>query len=212
MQSSGDTGLLFRQFVGALRNRCGFVSPRKNRDAVTTLIFQCRRPLDSGKHHPNVRERGADLRRDGSRHSYVAPAEIFPCKDGHVFLYVSRRDWKDFLEVWVDHPAELEGADWMDNGFRRAHAERFTDKVAEFTSRFKKNELTKLLQSRGINCLPVNRPREFLANGHIARRGFCVKAEQRVEGTLSYLGAPFIINGCRPKVRPAPSAGEHQAS
>ena len=154
---------------------------------------------------------GEILRRDGSRHSYVAPAEIFPCKDGHVFLYVSRRDWKDFLEVWVDHPAELDGADWMDNGFRRTHAERFTDKVAEFTSRFKKNELTKLLQSRGINCLPVNRPQEFLADEHIERRELCVEAEQHSPGILSYLSAPFIINGCRPKVRRAPSAGEHQA-
>ena len=105
---------------------------------------------------------GEILRRDGSRPFYVAPAEIFPCKDGHVFLYVSRRDWKDFLEVWVDHPAELDGTDWMDNGFRRAHAEHFTDKVAEFTSRFKKERVNKVLQSRGINCLPVTARENFL--------------------------------------------------
>jgi crotonobetainyl-CoA:carnitine CoA-transferase CaiB-like acyl-CoA transferase len=153
---------------------------------------------------------GQMLRREGSRHSYVAPAEIFPCKDGYIFLYVSRRDWKDFLQVWTDHPPELENPEWMDNGFRRAHAESFADKVAEFTARFKKDELTKLLQTRGINCLPVNRPREFIADSHIQERGFFVKIEQRGGETLEYVSSPFIINGRRPDVRPAPSPGEHQ--
>lgn len=153
---------------------------------------------------------GEILRRDGSRHVHVAPAEIFPCKDGYIFLYVSRRDWKDFLEVWTDHPAELDGHEWMDNGFRRAQAERFTDGVAEFTSRFKKDELTQFLQSRGINCLPVNRPREFIADEHIQSRGFFVQVDDPNRGTVNYLSTPFIINGSRPEIRPAPSLGEHQ--
>lgn len=153
---------------------------------------------------------GEILCRDGSRHAHVAPAEIFPCKDGYVFLYVSRRDWKDFLEIWTDHPAELDGPEWMDNGYRRAHAHRFTSGVAEFTSRFKKDELTQFLQSRGINCLPVNRPRDFIADEHMLSRGLLVQVEHSERGTVSYLSAPFVINGCRPEVRPAPSAGEHQ--
>jgi crotonobetainyl-CoA:carnitine CoA-transferase CaiB-like acyl-CoA transferase len=154
---------------------------------------------------------GQILRREGSRHGYVAPAEMFPCKDGYVFLYVSRRDWKDFLEIWTDHPAELDGAEWMDNGFRRAHAEHFTEGVAEFTSRFKKVELTRFLQSRGINCLPVNRPREFIAQDHIKERGLFVQVEHPGGAAVDYLSSPFMINGCRPQVRPAPSPGEHQA-
>ncbi len=153
---------------------------------------------------------GQMLRRDGSRHSYVAPAEIFPCKDGYVFLYVSRRDWKDFLEIWPGHPAELEDPEWLDNGYRRAHAERFTEKVAAFTAQFDKHELTNFLQSRGINCLPVNRPREFIANGHIREREFFVKVRDRVGETIDYVGSPFLINGRRPEVRPAPLLGEHQ--
>jgi crotonobetainyl-CoA:carnitine CoA-transferase CaiB-like acyl-CoA transferase len=153
---------------------------------------------------------GQILRREGSRHSYVAPAEMFPCKDGYVFLYVSRRDWKEFLKIWTDHPAELEGAEWMDNGFRRAHAERFTDGVAEFTSRYKKDELTTFLQSRGINCLPVNGPREFINDRQIQERAFFVKVQHSDGESLDYMSSPFIINGRRPEVRRAPLPGEHQ--
>lgn len=152
---------------------------------------------------------GEILHRDGSRHSYVAPAEIFPCEDGYVFLYVSRRDWKDFLDIWVDHTAELEAPEWMDNSYRRAHAERFIDQVAEFTSRFKKNELTQLLQARGINCLPVNHPAEFVADPHIKSRGLFAPVEHDNE-TVEYLTAPFIINEHRTEVRAAPSLGEHE--
>jgi crotonobetainyl-CoA:carnitine CoA-transferase CaiB-like acyl-CoA transferase len=153
---------------------------------------------------------GQMLRRDGSRHSYVAPAEIFPCKDGYVFLYVSRRDWADFLDIWTDHPAELEGPEWLDNGYRRAHAERFTDKVAEFTARFEKDELTKFLQSRGINCLPVNRPREFIVARHTRERELFVRVSESIGKAIDYVSSPFLVNGQRPEIRPAPSPGEHQ--
>ena len=39
-------------------------------------------------------------KRAGSQHGSVAPARIFPCKDGFVYLYVTRQHWKLFLSVW----------------------------------------------------------------------------------------------------------------
>ena len=153
---------------------------------------------------------GKIQRREGSQHNYLAPASVFPCQDGHIFLYVSRRDWKDFLEVWSGHPPEIDGPEWIDNEFRHAHAKYLFEKVAEFTSRFKKDELTGFLQSHGINCLPVNRPREFVADEHIRERQCFVQVEYPNSGTLIQLGAPFLLNGSRPPVRAAPSVGQHQ--
>ena len=46
--------------------------------------------------------------RAGSQHQHVAPARIFPCRDGYVYLYVSRQHWKKFLEIWTDHPKEFD--------------------------------------------------------------------------------------------------------
>ena len=158
MQTSGDTGILFRQFVrrawavAALYRR-----ERTGRGDHVDISMQEALATQESIIRMYANE-GQMLRRDGSRHSYVAPAEMFPCKDGYVFLYVSRRDWKEFLEIWPDHPAELDGPEWMDNGFRRAHAERFTEKVAEFTARFNKHELTKFLQSRGNQLLAGKPP------------------------------------------------------
>ena len=37
-------------------------------------------------------------KRAGSQHGSVAPAKIFPCRDGFVYLYVTRQHWKLFLD------------------------------------------------------------------------------------------------------------------
>ena len=39
------------------------------------------------------------VKRAGSQHGQVAPARIFPCSDGFVYLYVTRQHWKLFLEI-----------------------------------------------------------------------------------------------------------------
>ena len=55
------------------------------------------------------------LKRAGSQHGSVAPAKIFPCKNGFIYLYVTRQHWKLFLEIWQDHPAQFDGKDWLNN-------------------------------------------------------------------------------------------------
>ena len=49
---------------------------------------------------------GVAIVRNGSQHKHAAPANIFPCKDGYVFLFVlAPPHWKAFLDAWHDHPA-----------------------------------------------------------------------------------------------------------
>jgi len=148
--------------------------------------------------------------RDGSQHANVAPARIFPCKDGHVYIYVSRRHWKILLEVWQDHPAELDHPDWIVDPFRRGRAEVINERVAEFTARYTKEELTTLLQGRGIPCVPVNRPREFIADEQIHARRFFTPVAYSPSDEIVQPAAPFMINGKRPKLGAAPALGEHQ--
>ncbi len=38
------------------------------------------------------------LKRAGSQHASVAPAKIFRCRDGFVYLYMTRQHWKLLLE------------------------------------------------------------------------------------------------------------------
>jgi len=152
------------------------------------------------------------VKRQGSQHNQVAPAKIFPCRNGYVYLYVTRQHWKGFLEVWTDHPAALEAPEWESNPFRRARAEEINRLVEGFTSRYSKEELTGLLQSHGIPCIPVNRPEDFVADEQVQARKFFVPVSYANFGTVDQPAAPFMINGSRPRLRPAPALGEDQQS
>lgn len=152
---------------------------------------------------------GRTVRRDGSQHANVAPARIFPCKDGHVYIYVSRRHWKILLEVWKDHPAELDGPDWIVDPFRRSRADVINERVAEFTSRYTKEELTALLQGHGIPCVPVNRPHDFVADEQVRARQFFTGVHYGPDELLQP-AAPFLIDGQRPRLHAAPAPGEHR--
>ena len=148
--------------------------------------------------------------RQGSQHGQVAPARIFPCRDGFVYLYVTRQHWRLFLELWTGHPADLDGAEWENNLFRRARIEYLNPLVEAFTRTHTMQELTDKCQARGIPCVPVNTPADFTGDEHVRERGFIVPVEYSATGKVKQTAAPFIIDGARPAVRPAPGLGDWQ--
>jgi crotonobetainyl-CoA:carnitine CoA-transferase CaiB-like acyl-CoA transferase len=153
---------------------------------------------------------GEILKREGSQHGHVAPAKIFSCRDGYVYLYVTRQHWKTFLKVWSDHPTEFDDPAWENNVYRRSHAADINRAVGKLTAKYTQEELTALLQSHGIPCLPVNRPRDFVVDPQNQSRRFFVDAGDSKHESLHHVGAPFLIGESRPAVRPAPLQGEHQ--
>ena len=150
---------------------------------------------------------GITVRREGSQHKHVAPGRIFPCIDGHVFLFVSSIHWQRFLDLWEEHPPELEGEEWLVPAFRRANAALVNEAVERFTGRFAKLELSELLQARGIPCLPIYAPSEFLADPHVRERGFFGRLEHPYLGSYLCPQLPATVNGERPAARPPPLLG-----
>ncbi len=153
---------------------------------------------------------GVILKRQGSQHGQVAPAKIFACRDGYVYLYVTRQHWKLFLKLWSDHPAKFDAPEWENNLYRRARLHEVNREVEKFTARYHKEELTAYLQSHGVPCVPVNRPREFILDPQVQGRRFFVEAAYPKPGRVHQPAAPFLIGGSRPKVSPAPALGENE--
>ena len=143
--------------------------------------------------------------RAGSQHQHVAPARIFPCRDGYAYMYVSRQHWKKFLEIWPDHPEEFEAPEYLNNLFRRSHADVINPAVSEFTRRHTVEELTRHLQSNHIPCLPVNRPLGYLRDPHVEGRHFVQDVTYPDGTSLTQPALPCILSGTRPRVR-APQA------
>ncbi|HJX10981.1 MAG TPA: CoA transferase [Candidatus Binatia bacterium] len=147
---------------------------------------------------------GQVLMRQGSQHGTVAPARIFPCRDGYVYLYVTRQHWKLFLEIWQEHPAEMDGPEWLNNLYRRAHADEINAAVEAYTRKFTKEELTNLLQPKGIPCVAVNKPLQFMNDEQVQSRGFMAAVEHAGFGGAKQPASPFVIDGARPALGSVP--------
>jgi crotonobetainyl-CoA:carnitine CoA-transferase CaiB-like acyl-CoA transferase len=143
-------------------------------------------------------------KRAGSQHGSVAPAKIFPCRDGFVYLYVTRQHWKLFLTVWKDHPPVFEAPEWLNNVYRRAHADELNPAVQAFLSKYTMAEITDLLQAKGIPCVPVNTPMGFANDEHVRGRGFMAPVEHVGFGSTKQPAMPFVIDGARPTVGSVP--------
>jgi crotonobetainyl-CoA:carnitine CoA-transferase CaiB-like acyl-CoA transferase len=144
------------------------------------------------------------LKRAGSQHGSVAPAKIFPCKNGFIYLYVTRQHWKLFLEIWQDHPAQFDGKDWLNNLYRRGHADELNAAVGAFVGQYTMAEITDLLQAKGIPCVPVNTPMGFINDAHVQSRGFMVTVDHAGFGATKQAAAPFVIDGARLPVGSVP--------
>ncbi len=145
------------------------------------------------------------LKRAGSQHGSVAPAKIFQCRDGFVYLYVTRQHWKLFLSIWKDHPPVFDAPDWLNNVYRRAHADELNPAVEAFIGQFTMAEITELLQARGIPCVPVNTPLGFANDEHVRGRGFMAPVEHVGFGGTRQPAMPFVIDGARPAVGSVPA-------
>jgi len=152
------------------------------------------------------------LKRAGSQHGSVAPAKIFQCRDGFVYLYVTRQHWKLFLTLWKDHDPMFDALDWLNNLYRRAHADELNPAVEAFVGKYTMAEITDFLQSKGIPCVPVNTPMGFAKDEHVRGRGFMAPVEHVGFGSTEQPAMPFVIDGTRPAVGSVPVLDSWQDS
>jgi crotonobetainyl-CoA:carnitine CoA-transferase CaiB-like acyl-CoA transferase len=151
-------------------------------------------------------------KRAGSQHGSVAPAKIFQCRDGFVYLYVTRQHWKLFLTVWKNHDPKFDAPDWLNNVYRRAHADELNPPLEEFLKQFTMAEITELLQEKGIPCVPVNTPMGFANDEHVQGRGFMAPVEHAGFGKTRQPAMPFVIDGERVPVGSVPVLDSWQGS
>ena len=150
-----------------------------------------------------------------------ATEDIFPCRDGFVFLaspLAVGNSWKS-LVAWmkeIGHPAgEVFSQErWSSREWRltREAREEFRENFTAFSTLFDKEEMARQAIARRVVMGPVSRIGDVLDDPQLAYRDFFTPVDAGDGTTLRFPGAPYKLT---PQVwataRP-PALGEHNAA
>lgn len=196
----------FGSYVAVLAAVAGLHSQRSEPVIVDVSLQEA---LASQEHLlPAWISRGEVIRRSGSQHRSVAPANVFPTRDGFVYLFVSRIHWKSFLDAWPNHPVMFDDARWLSNEYRRSRVDDVNEAVSSFTSRYGTETFVRKMQDAGVPCLAVNSPTAYLQHDFARRRQIMQHVPlASSEETLPIHAAPFRVNGERTAPGPVSPIG-----
>lgn len=132
--------------------------------------------------------------RAGNRDAEFAPQGVYPCQGDDQWIAISVKDdaqWAALAEVIAS--SELLAEDLRTaEGRQKAH-DAIDASLAEWTSRFEKDQLAARLQATGVAAGPVRRPEDSHFDDHLAARD----AFQRVEHeapVIGYTAHPHLPN------------------
>lgn len=154
--------------------------------------------------------RGGEGTRDASE-------DIFPCKDGFVFLAAPLAlgtSWKSLVAFIREkgHPVAdaLSNEKWSNREWRLTGEARDELRLlfTTFTKDFTKAELTREAISRRIVLGPVNRVSDVFDDIQLAYRSFFVDMRKADGGTSKFPGAPYRLTPQVWKTSPAPALGD----
>lgn len=154
---------------------------------------------------------GHKVRRLGNRHPTTCPCNTYPCADGEIWIYcLTEAHWHELARLMkredlIAHP------DYKDHQRRYKLVEQVDAMVGEWSSKFKRDDLVKLLIAHNIPCAPVREIEEVatdpeLAERHVVRNGSVAEHED-----IKVLGSAIKMSGLRGDEIPphVPDLGEN---
>jgi crotonobetainyl-CoA:carnitine CoA-transferase CaiB-like acyl-CoA transferase len=154
---------------------------------------------------------GRIAERRGSLH-WTRYFRVVRCKDGYA-MHCTLGDWTSLIE-WVkaDGKAQdLAEPAWESFTHRRDHCEHLFDVLDQWAADYSVADLVEGAQLRRIPYAAVVPPEALLNNPQLAERGFFVPVRHDELGaTLTYPGAPYVLNATPWRIRRQPPlVGEH---
>jgi crotonobetainyl-CoA:carnitine CoA-transferase CaiB-like acyl-CoA transferase len=140
----------------------------------------------------------------------IAPNDIVPCRDGHVFIAaVEEAQWQRLVDL-MGTPAWAADPRFQDRLGRAAHWESLRPLIEAWTRERSKAEICQAAQARRIPISPVSTAADLLASPHLATRGFFTEVDHPAAGAWPYPGPPYRFSATPWRIRrPAPRLGEH---
>ena len=155
----------------------------------------------------NYLSTGRTPQRAGNGSLLFAPANCFPCREGHIFIQIGNDN------QWQRLCRSLGRQDWLDDPRLRTNAERMRCKdevdgaLSAVTRTWDKQALAEKLGAAGVPCGPVNDIAQAFTHPQARHRGSRVELPHAAYGTLPVVRSPFRFSRTPVAHRVPPSLG-----
>ncbi len=146
--------------------------------------------------------------RMGAEHPSIVPYNTYPATDGHVMLGALNDDfWRRLCAVaGLDDLAER----FPTNRERVAHRDDVNRAIADWTRRYRVDELVAMLRDADVTVAPINDIAAALADPQVAALGLVQSFDHPDAGTFRVVGPTVDFSGTPGTIRrPPPRLGEH---
>jgi formyl-CoA transferase len=153
---------------------------------------------------------GVPLRRLGDEAEFIAPANTYPCVDGHVYVVVALdRHWRVLAEI-IDRPELATAPGFATNDERRSNRDKVNDVIADWCAALPVLEVVRRLEGAGLAAGAVRTFAQAAADPHVRARDMLQDTELS-NGTRAPITGPAAKFSRTPtRVRTgAPVAGAH---
>jgi crotonobetainyl-CoA:carnitine CoA-transferase CaiB-like acyl-CoA transferase len=149
--------------------------------------------------------------RAGNGSLLFAPANCFPCVEGHIFIQiVNDVQWSRLCkclgrEDWLADPR------YVKNAQRMAHKQELDGLLSAITRGWDKQALSDKLGAAGVPCGPVNNLEQAFAHPQVQHRGLRVELDHPEYGKLDVIRSPLRFSRTPVAHRIPPALGADTA-
>ena len=146
----------------------------------------------------------------GSAHPSVAPYQVFPVADGHIFIAAANQNLYERLCRALGREELIHDPRFADNPNRVKNRVELLETLFAETKGYQSMDLLTMLREAGVPASQVNNLAELMADGQVEAIGGLLEMDHPQDGPVRLAGMPFFLDGQGGLTgRQAPRLGEH---
>ena len=170
---------------------------------LDSMIFQSNGILTLGA-------MGVPMQRWGNEYLFAVPANVFACKDGHLYLGILLDSHWQTLARLMGRPDLADDANYVVLTNRLQRREEINELVADWIAAYTVDEAVTLLVKEGLSAAPVRSPAQAAKDPHILARDMLQDTPQLDGSSAPIVGPAAKFSRTPTRVRSgAPALGAH---
>lgn len=146
--------------------------------------------------------------RQGSALAFYAPYQVYPARDGYLFIGASTdRAWQRLCGA-LQRPDLLQDERFTDRSARVANRAALNAIIEEHLASRSVSETVDEIRAAGVPCAPVNTLQDILEDPHVAERGVLSRHVDQQANEVVHVRSP-IGKTLDQSMQSAPSLGQH---